>query len=88
MARQLTLGLRVMISVKEAAQLLEVEPSQVRHLVRKERIEGDRSTGVLLCDQNSVIHYRQSRGPWRPGGVLGGKKAALRMGVINEARRR
>lgn len=78
---QLTLGLRVMISVQQAARLLEVEPQHVRHLVRCGKITGSREAGPLVIDQDSVIAYKGSRGVWGPHGVAGGKRALERMGL-------
>lgn len=79
--RQLTLGLRSHVSVRRAAQLLEVSDQHVRALVREGKLEGSREAGPLVIDLDSVIAYKGQRGVWQPHGVAGGKKALQRMGL-------
>lgn len=79
--RQLTLGLRTQVSVRRAAQLLEVSDQHVRALVRKGTLEGSREAGPLVIDLDSVLRYKGERGVWQPHGVAGGKPALERMGL-------
>lgn len=79
--RQLTLGLKTQVSVRRAAQLLEVSEQHVRALVRTGKLEGSREAGPLVIDQESLIAYKGDRGVWQPHGVAGGKPALERMGL-------
>lgn len=79
--RQLTLGLRTQVSVRRAAQLLEVSDQHVRALVRTGKLEGSREAGPLVIDQESLLRYKGERGVWQPHGVAGGKPALERMGL-------
>lgn len=78
---QLTLGLRLMMSVSAAAKLLEVTPQHVRALWRRGSIQGSREAGSLVLDQESVLEYRKRRGVWNRYGVVGGNQALQRMGM-------
>lgn len=78
---QLQLGLRVQMSVAQAARFLEITPQSVRALVRAGKLIGSREAGPLVVDQESVIRYKGERGTWNRFGVTGGNAALERMGM-------
>lgn len=74
--------LHLFVTTAEAARVLEVTAAQVARLCRDGVLEGTRfgtAWGVAIAD---VERYRQERGAWRPLGVVGGKAAAVRLGVV------
>lgn len=79
--QQLVLGMAIQVSVKRAAELLEVSPQHVRYLVRTGKIKGSREAGPLVVDLDTVLKYKGTRGVWQPHGVAGGKSALKRMGL-------
>lgn len=68
------------LTVEDAAHLLEVGTHHVRALVRRRKLFRQGLTSPMLIARASVEEYRRTRGVWNPGGVRGGKPAALRMG--------
>lgn len=75
------LGFEVQVSVRKAAQLLEVSDQHVRALVRKGTLVGSREAGPLVVSLDSVLRYKGERGVWNRYGVNGGNPALERMGM-------
>lgn len=69
------------LTVTEAAAVLEVGVDHVRALRRVGTIRGRRDAGPWLVARADVFRYQAVRGPWRPGGVVGGRAAQERLGV-------
>lgn len=76
-----TVGVTRYLTVKEAADLLEVTQDHVRGLARVGTLTRNHETGRVLVSEASVLSYKSSRGPWRPAGVVGGAQAAKRLNV-------
>lgn len=74
-------GQAEVLTVPDAAQLLEVTPHQVRDLVRRKKLMRRGETAPMLIDRLSVERYRQARGVWNRFNIKGGKAAAKRLRV-------
>ena len=77
---------QVWLTVREAAALLEVSCDHVRALRRSGVLAGRRDAGPWLVLRAHVYRYQATRGPWRPGGVVGGRAAQIRLGLERDRR--
>lgn len=74
--------LSLLIDTAAAGQMLEVTASQVARLCRDGLIQAQQISGRWCLTRSDVEDYGRRRGHWRPLGVVGGKAAAKRLGVM------
>jgi hypothetical protein len=63
------------MTAAEAAEVLQIRENSVRTLARVGKLKRRTDTGSVLIELRSVYDYAESRGPWPPHGVYGGKAA-------------
>ena len=79
-----TIGTERLMSIHEAAEHLEIGTQHVRALIREGRLAARHTLFGRAILAESVLSYHHTRGPWRPGGVVGGNPARKRLNLTQD----
>lgn len=78
----LTVGGRRLLTVRAAAKRLEVSERRIRQLLQDGTLEAQVVLGQRVVTQVSCDKYHEVRRAWNRYQVLGGRAAAVRLGVL------